>query len=163
MLTIEKHNGSVKCTLSSDMSLVDLFSRMLKDMLVYAGVPVANEVTVVARELLSNAVMHGNREDPAKQAVLLLEELCGAGFVVTVKDEGRGFDFLHLDPPTVVEEHHARKRGYVVIRNYAQRIIFRDNGSSVSVYISLGEPDWDSPELRDAAEKAESTAIIGAV
>jgi anti-sigma regulatory factor (Ser/Thr protein kinase) len=163
MLTIQKRNGSIACTLSSDMSLVELFSRILKDMLVYARVPAANEVTLVARELLANAVMHGNRQDPRKKASFRLEELCGAGFTVEVKDEGQGFDFHHLDSPSVLHAHHAQKRGYVIIRNCSRRIVFRENGSSVSVFVGLDENDWESPQSFRHAGDRETVQAVGAI
>jgi anti-sigma regulatory factor (Ser/Thr protein kinase) len=163
MLTIQKRNGSIMCTLSSDMSLVELFSRILKDMLAYARVPVANEVTLVARELLANAVMHGNRQNPRKKASFSLEELCGAGFTMTVKDEGQGFDFLHLDSPRPAAALHARKRGYVIIRNCSRRIVFRENGSSISAFVGLYAEDWETPQsIRDAGTR-ETVQAVGAV
>jgi anti-sigma regulatory factor (Ser/Thr protein kinase) len=163
MLTIQKRNGSIRCTISSDMSSVELFSRILKDMLVYAHIPVANEVTLVARELLANAVIHGNGLDQRKKASFSLEELCGAGFHVTVKDEGQGFDFANLGSHPKIGEHHSRKRGFVIIRNCSRRIVFKDNGASVSVFLGLGEEDWDTSERRDVAEKREIVQVFGAL
>jgi hypothetical protein len=144
------------------MSLVELFSRILKDILAYARVPVANEVTLVARELLANAVVHGNRMDPHKKTTFTLEELCGAGFSVTVKDEGQGFDFLHMDPPGASNGFHAGKRGYVIIRNCAQRIVFSDNGSAVSVFVGLAEIR-ETAKSYDAIYQRETVQASGAV
>ncbi len=163
MLTIQKRNGSIRCTISSDMSLVELFSRILKDMLVYAHIPVANEVTLVARELLANAAIHGNGLDPRKKVSFSLEELCGAGFHVTVRDEGQGFDFANLGAHSENGELHSRKRGYVIIRNCSRRITFKDNGSSVSVFVGLGEENWEASESRDMAEKREVVQVFAAL
>lgn len=132
-------------------------------MLVYARVPVANEVTLVTRELLANAVEHGNRMDPHKKAYYTLEELCGAGFYVTVKDEGRGFDFVHMDPPHSPAGYHSGKRGYLIIRNCSRRIIFRDNGSTVSVFVGLGQENGDVSTSLEAMEAEDALPVSGLV
>lgn len=56
-----------------------------------------DDVRVVAGELLANAVLHGNEQDPAK--TIRTRCLWRKGFYLAVQDEGPGFDVTN--PPFV--------------------------------------------------------------
>ena len=57
------------------------------------------EVETAMREALNNAVVHGNHEDVRKCVSVTC--LCEIGDVsMTVRDEGRGFDFTNVPDPT---------------------------------------------------------------
>ena len=84
-------------------------------------------------EALSNAVEHGNKNDPAKHVTVTC-------FVeprqvsLAVEDEGEGFDWGTVPDPT--EEENLLKeggRGIFLIRRYADDCRFEDNGRRVVI------------------------------
>ena len=56
-------------------------------------------VDLAIRESVANAVKHGNRFDESKMVEVKLE-LVAAGFEITVRDFGAGFDLDHVPDPT---------------------------------------------------------------
>jgi len=163
MLTIEKHNGSIKCTLTSDMSLVELFSGCSRTCLCMPGFPLPTRLPSLRGSFYP--MRHawkprGSRQAGCPHAGRALRR----GIHRNGERRGARIRFPAPGPPNRCRGAPCPQARVCRDQNYAQRIIFRDNGSSVSVYITFGEPDWDAPELSDAAEKTEkSTAIIGAV
>ena len=119
--------------MASDLSLVELLSHILQEVLVYDRIPAAAKLALIARELLMNAVVHGNRNDPRKQVSLSLERLDEGQFRLRVKDEGRGFDYSRLDTRLPQRLNERRRRGYAIVAKLADRIEFNGNGSEVVV------------------------------
>jgi anti-sigma regulatory factor (Ser/Thr protein kinase) len=139
MFTLEMENGAITCNLTSEPPLVELFAHLLNDILLYNHVPATNKLTLVARELLKNAVIHGNQGKAERNVNFHLERLSGSEFMLIVRDEGVGFDYEHLDMVLPMDVRHMSKRGYAIIREAVERIEFREHGSQVTVYMSAGE------------------------
>jgi serine/threonine-protein kinase RsbW len=51
------------------------------------------------REAVTNAVLHGNKQDETKKVEITFQNT-GAGLVVTVRDQGMGFDPASIPDPT---------------------------------------------------------------
>jgi anti-sigma regulatory factor (Ser/Thr protein kinase) len=139
MFLLEINEGAITCNLASEPPLVELFSHLLDDILLYNHIPATNKLTVVARELLKNAVVHGNQGRAELEVSFRLEHLGRSEFKLSVSDEGAGFDYEHLDMMLPQDVRHMSKRGYAIIREAAERIEFGDHGSRVTVYMSAGE------------------------
>ena len=67
-----------------------------------------NEISLAVREVVANAVFHGNCGDAAKK-VSLAAEVRDGGIVICVRDEGPGFDPASLpdpcDPANLLLDH----------------------------------------------------------
>jgi len=72
------------------------------------------------REALSNAVLHGNGEDPGAFLGLWARRLPGGAITVGVVDEGQGFDLEAHQPPDT--DHSERGRGIPLIRHFARQV-----------------------------------------
>jgi len=87
---------------------------------------------VALAEALSNAILRGNREDPAKQ-VWVLAELYQDTVRIAVRDEGNGFDpdGNHAIPtgPDALEEESGR--GLFIIRHLADQVEFNERGNTI--------------------------------
>jgi len=87
------------------------------------------ELLIAMTEAVNNAIVHGNKLDPAKQ-VKVTFELAGEKLLrFTVEDEGPGFDFNHLPDPTApenIEKPHGR--GVFLMRHLSDKCEFLDNG-----------------------------------
>ena len=79
-------------------------------------------IDLAVREAVTNAVLHGNRQDealPVEVGVVGTE----AGMVVTVRDRGEGFDPSHLPDPTAEENIlKASGRGILFMRNFMDEV-----------------------------------------
>lgn len=78
----------------------------------------AHQIGMAVRECMVNAVVHGNRYNKKKQVHLDVESGTG-GIVVTIGDEGAGFDLSSLPDPTSPENLLRQSgRGILLIRAF---------------------------------------------
>lgn len=97
--------------------MVDEFASSLScDMLTNQGVIVYN-TTIVLRELLNNAVEHGNRWDINKR--IIWEFGCdGKAIYIRVTDEGQGFNISRVMKEISNKDHdRERARGILLIKS----------------------------------------------
>ena len=86
------------------------------------------ELLIAMTEAVNNAIVHGNKLDPAKQ-VSVTFFIDGQDMVFRVEDEGPGFDYSNLPDPTApenIEKPHGR--GVFLMRNLADQCSFEDDG-----------------------------------
>lgn len=83
------------------------------------------KIGMAVREAMVNAVYHGNKYDRAKKAGLTLE-LEGRSLVITVTDEGPGFDLAAVPDP-LAEENLLRHsgRGVFLMRSFMDEVRMR--------------------------------------
>ena len=95
-------------------------------------------------EALSNAMIYGNRHDPAKR--VRVEIFVRAGSVTAqVSDEGTGFDPDEVPDPTVaVNRRRTHGRGLFLMRELMDEVRFNDSGNSVTLVLHLPETEPDS-------------------
>jgi serine/threonine-protein kinase RsbW len=97
------------------------------------------ELEIALREALANAVLHGNRNDEAKK--VLVRAYCdpNKGFVIAVRDEGRGFDPAKVpDPRSKDRLQLTHGRGIFLMRELMDHIEHRKGGREVVLYKKLG-------------------------
>jgi anti-sigma regulatory factor (Ser/Thr protein kinase) len=94
-------------------------------------------IMVVFRELLTNAIEHGTALLHPKVSVEI-RVTASNHFKVTVTDSGRGFDYGKLDTDSVASDpRQVKNRGYRLIRSFADKLHFNDQGNSVTAYVPL--------------------------
>ena len=79
-------------------------------------------IDLAVREAVTNAVLHGNRQD---ENVPVEIEMAGTddGLTVTVRDRGQGFDPSHLPDPTAEENIlKASGRGILFMRTFMDEV-----------------------------------------
>ena len=82
-------------------------------------------ITMAVREAAINAVLHGNEYDPARQIEVSLENT-GKDLVITIADQGRGFDPDKLRDPLAAENLlRGTGRGIFLIRSLMDEVHFR--------------------------------------
>jgi anti-sigma regulatory factor (Ser/Thr protein kinase) len=83
---------------------------------------------LVVRELLMNAIVHGNKSLPSKVALVRIARRFGQ-FEVQVDDEGEGFDYesLVLDLPE--DPHSLARRGLLLVHELSEELTFERGGS----------------------------------
>lgn len=90
------------------------------------------EIELALSEALANAIVHGNREDPAKKV-----DICAAcegddRLLLIVTDEGKGFDPTSVaDPTAVTNLMETHGRGVFLISHLMDEVEFRMNGRQI--------------------------------
>ncbi|MCX5833581.1 MAG: ATP-binding protein [Deltaproteobacteria bacterium] len=113
---------------SSAMEQVDSVSRETENFLSQLGIQEkAFRILLSMREALTNAIRHGNQEDPQKM-IRYRVHLDEGDLVMEVEDEGAGFDWKnHIKRKPRVRSESGR--GLFIMRQYASEVWFNDRGN----------------------------------
>lgn len=82
-------------------------------------------------EAVNNAILFGNKKDSEK-TVKLTADKNNQKIVITVEDEGEGFDFSHIPNPTTPENlMKTTGRGLYLMMTLTDNLVFTRNGAKV--------------------------------
>lgn len=96
-----------------------------------------HDVLLATTELVTNAIVHGNKLNP-DCSVLVTAEINNGEIVIVVADQGSGFDLAAIADPT--EQSHRERssgRGLFVVRNLADQVIVDRSAESCRVTITF--------------------------
>jgi serine/threonine-protein kinase RsbW len=91
-------------------------------------------VELALRECLNNAILHGNRRNPARQVEC--EVTCGRKWIrVRVRDQGEGFDWRRRRQARPSSVTQTSGRGLRILGQYCQRIRYNRRGNQISLWL----------------------------
>lgn len=136
MFEVLAANGTVRIRLSSERALVTQAVEVCTRHLKKQGVSCMPSLGLVARELILNAIDHGNQNDPAREVVCQCERQ-GEVVRVTVEDQGEGFDPSVLDMRIPEDPVRRTRRGYVLVNALSKTLEFNEKGNRVTAYVTV--------------------------
>src|SRR5579862_298669 len=93
-----------------------------------------DEIEIAIGEALANAVIHGNHENPAKRVHVSCRCSMDGEVLITVRDEGEGFDCSSVPDPTLPEQLFlSQRRGLHLMRALMDEVSFEENGTVVQM------------------------------
>jgi anti-sigma regulatory factor (Ser/Thr protein kinase) len=98
---------------------------------------------LVVRELLMNAILHGNVSIGSRVALIRVARRGGL-FEVQVDDEGEGFDYDSLVLGLPEDPQNLAKRGLVLVNELSEELAFERGGSRVRAIV---DPEGKRPVL----------------
>lgn len=121
------------------MDNLHIIERTVDDLSANFGIDqvVYGNLMVASMEAANNAIMHGNKLNPEKYVIFtfLIDD---EKLILTVKDEGPGFDYTHIPDPTSPENiENLNGRGVFLMSKLSDKIEFEDNGSFVKMTFLL--------------------------
>ncbi len=87
----------------------------------------AATISMSLLQAVENAIVHGNKNDSAKQ-VTIQSDLCRGGLFFSVSDEGTGFNFSDFGS---IPEQEGRGTGLFLMKTLSDKLSFQNNGSTV--------------------------------
>jgi anti-sigma regulatory factor (Ser/Thr protein kinase) len=141
-----RDGNSISFTLASDIALVHPAIRLSEGFVQQCGIGDTSKISLVVRELLSNAVVHGNKDISTRSVTCRIECLRHGLFRIVVEDEGEGFDFESLDTSFPEDPRTITKRGFILIRRFCTTLEFNKRGNRVTVLIK-GSDNNEQPTL----------------
>ncbi len=100
-----------------------------------AGINKTNygKILVSTMEAVSNAVAHGNKYDKEKEVKITIDYK-GEKLMVSIEDEGNGFNYNNIPDPTAPENiEKLTGRGIFLMRKLADDVMFNNSGNKVTL------------------------------
>lgn len=118
MYKVDLEETGIQVRMSSKVAFVD---RALKEIDAFVegfeGQIPSTEMDLAVRELLLNAIEHGNRGDEAKVVELAMERVSESRYKLEVKDEGPGLPGGTLPPRQELNASQERSRGLLLVNS----------------------------------------------
>lgn len=122
----------------SNISQVENFIEKLIEQYQLSKKVYAN-VALSILEAVNNAILYGNKQNPLKKVRLAAIKNTHK-VIVTVEDEGEGFDFNHIPDPTTPEKFMKESgRGLYLMIKLTDELIFAKNGAKVIMVFTLNQ------------------------
>ena len=94
---------------------------------------VYGNILVATMEATNNAIVHGNSADPEKKVTVNIVRQ-ERELKISIKDEGKGFDYAHVPDPTAPENlEKINGRGIFLMSRLSDDISFTDSGRVVEL------------------------------
>lgn len=88
-----------------------------------------DHIDVAVHEALTNAVVHGNHEDPDKHVFVACRCSIDGEVWITVRDQGQGFDSSAIQDPTTPENLlSTQRRGIYLMKALMDEVYFDEGG-----------------------------------
>ncbi len=126
---IQKHQ------IPSNMEGLSLVERLIEDIRTFYKIPeeLYGNILVSVTEAINNAIRHGNKFDENKSVHFSFEQSDDA-YIFQIKDEGPGFDFLHVPDPTHPDNlEKPDGRGIFIMDSLADEVNFTEEGRMVEI------------------------------
>lgn len=129
-----------KLVLSSSFDQMERVQPFVKELTEWAnlGDEDSNRIMLTLSEAVNNAIMHGNNEDPDKNAYINVTLGDNRTMSINVRDEGEGFD--PEDVPNPLKEENLLNeggRGIYLMKQYADEVQFGDSGRKITMIFHL--------------------------
>ena len=121
--------------ISSKTENIQLVEKYVDDFSTLHGVDedLYGNILIAALEATNNAITHGNKLEENKKVEIEFDVEDGK-IILTVKDEGTGYDFKNLPDPTIPENiENMGGRGVFLMSKLSDEIEFSNNGSYVKM------------------------------
>jgi len=139
MLTTFEDDNFIEFKFSSEIKMVNKIIKEIRGFLENYNIDEDNNIILILRELINNAIEHGNKKDKERTVSVSLTHLSDERFKIVVADEGNGFDYTNINYRMSDDPTQIRSRGFSLINSYADDIEFNDFGNVVTVYVTASQ------------------------
>lgn len=138
MFDVKTEKETVEFVLSSKLVMVDRLLAVVMDFLEEIQEKGNSKYfQVVLRELLCNAIEHGNNNDYEKVVSGEIKRLSSGRYRISVVDEGGGVDENVLQFDGVPDDTRGRSMGFVIVNTYCDEIRFVKEDAKVIAFVTL--------------------------
>jgi serine/threonine-protein kinase RsbW len=120
------HRSQVQVVVGSRVEYIDALHAMAEEMAKLAGMGEDERFhfAMAVREAATNAVTHGNGQDPDKKVTVRFA-LGKSDLSVSIGDQGEGFDFEHTADPRLPENRFKPSgRGLLLIKSFVDEVSY---------------------------------------
>jgi anti-sigma regulatory factor (Ser/Thr protein kinase) len=103
-------------------------TRLLLENCGFMGTP---ELAVLQRELLMNAIIHCNKNDPEKAIRCCIDFIDNNKVKLVVENDGNGFDYENMNMTLPANPRENSNNGYILIDKLSDKITIHEKGNGV--------------------------------
>ena len=141
MIQLSVDSGDLLLKFHSDITFVQAAMEIIRTVLEYLKVADPTNVLLISREIIKNAVVHGNQNDRSKEVVYRMFRLAQDRFKLEVEDSGSG---IGLDSgesamkqwPKQLKSDEIRGRGFTIISSLSEQVSFNERGNKITVVLN---------------------------
>jgi anti-anti-sigma factor len=136
MFRWEEAERHIECRMSSSLALIERAVEQCRRFVE----PTEGDIDVlvqILRELLLNAIEHGNRSDPDCEISLVLERLEPGRFLAIVRDQGEGFCLTEESDPRMPGRQSSRRRGLAIVHALCDELVSAPEEGCVRAWVTL--------------------------
>jgi anti-sigma regulatory factor (Ser/Thr protein kinase) len=132
--------GDLLLKFHSDITFVHVAVEMIRNVLEYMNVDDPTNVLLVSRELLKNAVVHGNQNNRDKEVFYWLSRIGQDRFKLEVEDGGPGVKAANNETAVknvekLLSGDDIQGRGFTIIRSLSEQVFFNERGNKITVVL----------------------------
>jgi len=138
MFDIKTDNTKLHYSFSSRMEMIDRLLPIVMEFIEeFSEDGSTRYLALVLRELLCNAIEHGNESDMSKLVTGAVEKIGICRYKLVVTDEGSGWDDSDVSFQSSPDSTAGRSMGYTIVNNYCDELSFAKDSSTVTAYLGL--------------------------
>lgn len=141
MLTILTSDNQVQISISATFTWTGILTEFCREFVRIKSRADPTPVTVIFRELLSNAICHVNMLNRGKRVSLLVTYLDEGYFEIIVEEHGQGVDFADMGWDQSNQDRPLGRRGLALVQKLAEKLEFSNNGRHIRAITRVMEPD----------------------
>lgn len=149
MLQVTRQKDKLILEIPSEMHLVEHAIREAVKFLAEYSITDTSRFRLVLREMLNNAIEHGNKFSTEKKVSLEITQVKSprsvndrnTRFHIEMQDEGTGFAYDTLDFSLPEDPKKIRNRGFLLIHALSEKIKFNKQGNKISVTIACSDEE----------------------
>jgi anti-anti-sigma factor len=149
MLTSFQDENYIEFKFSSEIKMVNRIIKDIRSFLQNYGVEEDSNIILILRELINNAIEHGNKKEKDLIVSVSITHLSDKRFKIVVEDEGDGFDFNSINYRMSDDPTQIRNRGLCLVNSFSDEIEFNEFGNMITVYAAANESTQFHVEEKD--------------
>jgi anti-sigma regulatory factor (Ser/Thr protein kinase) len=145
-LPLRRHHDTVVIEFASDHALLTGILRACCDFITQDPEKTSARLEIVLREMLSNAIEHGNRNLRSRRVRCELTRIGKSETSIRVRDEGIGFPHHVLDLSTPHAPGCRLHRGLMLVKAFCDELHFNAAGNEISVRMTWDDTTNSEPD-----------------
>lgn len=125
--------NKLELVISSEISNIVKVENFIENLTDYFKLPgdLYGKISLSLIEAVNNAILSGNKQQADKE-VKIVAELCDGKFLLSVEDEGEGFDYENIPDPTLPDNiKKIAGRGLYLMKTLSDELEFEKGGAKV--------------------------------
>ncbi len=135
MLSVTENNEQLKIKILSKKEKINKVIKQCNDFLAKRGISDFVVIEKILKELIENAIIHGNKGEEKKKVTIGLKFVEDNKYKIEVQNQGSGFDHKLL------EFNDGVQSGLSLVKSLSEELSFTPKGTKVNVIVTLNKSE----------------------